>query len=247
MAKSRLRDLDARLEQFAAQLEAAAGDNLVSLVLYGSAAVGAAREDSDVNLLLVLHDAGSTALGTLSPAMRDWVRAGERPPLIFSEESWRAAADVFPLEIEDIRATHRVLRGADPVAGIATTWQDQRHELEREVRSLLIRLRAAYPAAGTDGKALADVLAESFRSLLPLFRAALRLSGAPASVDRQDLVRQIGDLANLDATAFEWPQQQLAGAKPPGLAAHDSRAARYLDAVDAFVDYVDRALLQETP
>jgi predicted nucleotidyltransferase len=244
MATSRLRDLDARLERFAAALEAAAGDNLVSLVLYGSAAAGAARENSDLNLLLVLRQAGSTALGHLSPAMRDWVKSGELPPMVFSERSWREAADVFPLEVEDIRAAHRVLRGRDPVAGITTTPEDQRRELEREVRGLLIRLRAAYSAAATDGKALEGVVVESLRGLLPLFRAALRLSAIQPAPDPKDLVRQIGDLASLDAAAFEWPLQQLSGAKLPGLAAHDSRAARYLDAVDGFVDYVDRALLE---
>jgi predicted nucleotidyltransferase len=246
MATSRLRDLDARLERFARALEAAAGDNLVSLALYGSAATGTAREDSDVNLLLVLRDAGSTALGALSPALHDWIKAHERPPLIFSQRSWRAAADVFPLEVEDIRSGHRVLRGTNPVVDLTTTSANQRLELEREVRGRMVQLRAAYAASATDGKALTDLVAESCRGLIPLFRAAVRLAGATPSPESRDLVGQIADLAATDAAAFDWPLARVSGARVPALTARDARAARYLDAVDAFVDYVDRTLLQET-
>lgn len=240
-----MRDLDTRLERFAGALDAAAGPNLVSLVLYGSAATGTARPDSDVNLLLILQDAGSTALGAVSPALQDWLAAGQRPPLIFSEQSWRAAADVFPLEIEDIRAGHRVLRGRDPVMGIATRPADQRLELERELRGRMIQLRAGYAAGAPDGKALTDLVAESLRGLIPLFRAALRLAGAVPAAESRELVRQLAGLAGLDAGAFDWPLARLAGARVPALGAHDPRAARYLDGVSAFVDYVDRALLQE--
>jgi predicted nucleotidyltransferase len=245
MAKSRLRDLDGRLEAFARDVEAAAGSNLVSLVLYGSAATGTAREDSDLNLLLILEDAGSAALGALSPALRGWVRVNERPPLIFSRRSWRAAADVFPLEIEDIRAGHRVLRGSDPVAGLTTTRDHQRLELERELRGRMVQLRAAYAAAAGDGRDLTDLVAESFHGLIPLFRAAVRLAGTTPASDPGELVRQMAGLASLDPAAFDWPISRLAGARLPALTAHDPRAARYLDAVDRFVDYVDRALIQE--
>jgi predicted nucleotidyltransferase len=239
-------DLDTRLERFAQALEAAAGDNLVSLVLYGSAATGAARPDSDVNLLLVLRDAGSARLGALSPALHDWIKARERPPLIFSQASWRAAADVYPLEIEDMRSVRRVLRGADPVAGLTTRPENQRLELEREVRGRMIQLRAAYAAGAADGKALTDLVAESCRALIPLFRAAVRVAGATPPPEPRDLVRQLAGLAALDPAAFDWPLARLSGARVPALAAHDPRAARYLDQVDAFVDYVDRTLLQET-
>jgi predicted nucleotidyltransferase len=246
MATSRLRDLDARLEQLARAVESAAGSNLVSLVLYGSAAAGTARENSDLNLLLILEDARSGALSALSPALAGWLKRNERPPLIFSRESWHAAADVFPLEIEDIRSRHRVLRGTDPVAGLMTTVHNQRLELEREVRGRMVQLRAAYAAAAEDGRELTDLVAESCHGMMPLFRAAVRMTGSIPPDEPRDLVRQISDLAGLDGTAFDWPLARMAGARVPALTARDPRAARYLDALEAFVHYVDRALLQET-
>jgi predicted nucleotidyltransferase len=233
--------LERRLEQFATAVAEAAGDNLVALVLYGSAAVGQQTARSDVNLLLVLRDGGAGALGALGPAFRQWVRAGERPPLVFSEEGWRNAADVFPIEIEDIRHRHRVLRGADPVVALRTEPEHLRHQLEREARGLLIQLRASYAAALGDGAGLTAVVTDSFGTVLALFRALLRLKGADVPDDVQALVAAAAAAAELDAGAFTWPAAQRVTPKPGRLTPYDPVAARYLDAVQAFVDFVDRS------
>jgi hypothetical protein len=241
MAQDPLRDLDRRLEAFAADLERAAGANLKSLVLYGSAARGGARPGSDVNLPLLLEDATAAALAPLGPAVRQWVKSGEPPPLIFSEASWRASADVFPIEVEDVRQHHRVLRGADPVHDLATARDDLRAELEREARGKEIQLAAHYAATAPDGKALGNLVAGSCKTFLVLFRAGLRLAGRDAPAADAAVATQTAALCGFDPEALAWPLARLSGAKPPDLAANDPVAARYLDAIAAFVNYVDRA------
>jgi len=241
MAAKQRDDLERRLERFATAVGDAAGDNLVSLVLYGSAAVGQSGTRSDVNLLLVLRDASAAGLRPLGPAFRDWVRAGERAPLVFSQTGWRNAADVFPIEIEDIRHQHRILRGVDPVAELRTRPEHLRHQLEREARGLLIQLRASYAAAESDGRALTQVVAESLGSVLALFRALLRHRGADVPDDATALVAAAAAVAGLEAGAFAWPVAQRTAPKPARLAAYDPVAAQYLDAVQTFVDFVDRS------
>jgi hypothetical protein len=241
MAQDPLRDLDKRLEAFATDLERAAGANLRSLVLYGSAARGNVRQGSDVNLLLLLGDASAAALAPLGPAVREWVKSGEPPPLIFSEASWRASADVFPIEIEDVRQHHRVLRGANPVQDLATSRADLRAELEREARGKQIQLAAHYAAAAPDGKALGNLIAGSCKTFLVLFRAGLRLAGRDAPTANDAVAAQTATLCGFDPAALAWPLARLSGAKSPDLAPYDSIAVRYLDAISAFVTYVDRA------
>lgn len=241
MAKKRRDTLETGIKRFAADVEKAAGDNLVSLVLYGSAARGTATEDSDVNLLLVLTDASAAGLRPLGDVVRAWAKAGERPPLIFSEAGWRASADVFPIEIEDVREAHRVLRGTDPVVGITTHADDLRRELERETRGKLVQLNAQYAAAVGDGKALTALVAASARTFLHLFRAAVRAAGRTPPEDRRALVATAAEIGGFDAGAFDWPLAKMAGEPRPDLASHDPAAARYLDALSTFVDYVDRA------
>jgi hypothetical protein len=241
MARAGDGKLNQRLERLAAAVAAATGDNLVSLVLYGSAAAGTRGAQSDVNLLMVLRDASAAALHPLGDALRDWLRSGERAPLVFSLDGWRRAADVFPIEIEDIRQRHRVLRGSDPVADLTTTRDDLRRELEREARGLLVQLRASYAAAASDGKALAAVVRDSLRTVLVLFRASLRLGDGAPPESREALVEAVGRAAGFDPSAFRWPLEQQTAARPGRLRAHDPTAAAYLDAVASFVAYVDRS------
>jgi predicted nucleotidyltransferase len=241
MTQHHLGDLDKRLDAFAADLERAAGDNLRALVLYGSAARGNVGPGSDVNLLLVLRDASAAALRPLGPAVRRWVKAGEPPPLIFSEESWRASADVFPIEVEDVRLHHRILRGVDPVQGLATSRDDLRRELEREARGKLIQLSAQYAAAAPEGRALGSLIAVSCKGFLVLFRAGLRLAGREAPVANETVARETAALCGFSADALAWPLARLAGGKTPDLTPHDPIAADFLDAVTAFVNFVDRA------
>jgi len=234
-------NLDARLERLASAVTAAAGDNLVSLVLYGSAAGGTRGAQSDVNLLMVLRDASAAALHPLGAALRDWLKHGERAPLVFSLDGWRRAADVFPIEIEDIRQRHRVLRGTDPVADVTTTREDLRRELEREARGLLIQLRASYAAAAGDGKDLAVVVRDSLRTVLVLFRASLRLGDGSLPDSREALVETVARAAGFAPSAFRWALDQQEAARPARLQPYDAIAAAYLDAVATFVAFVDRS------
>jgi hypothetical protein len=190
---------------------------------------------------MVLRDASAAALRPLGDALRDWLRSGERAPLVFSLDGWRRAADVFPIEIEDIRQRHRVLRGTDPVADLPTTRADLRRELEREARGLLVQLRASYAAAASDGKALAAVVRDSLSSVLVLFRASLRLGDGTPPDARDTLVEIVGQAAGFDPSAFRWALEQHSASRPGRLAAHDPIAAAYLDAVASFVAYVDRS------
>ncbi len=234
-------DLETRLDRFVQALKAAAGDNLVSLVLYGSAARGTAHSASDVNLLLILRDATAAGLHPLGEAVRTWTRNGDRPPLIFSADGWQRAADVFPIEIEDIRRQGRVLLGANPVADLATSRDDLRRQLEREARGAAVQLRAAYAAAAPDGAALSQLLVASLGTFMVLFRAALRLNDDGQERDDRATVHAIASRAGFPPGALEWALTNRNADRAAALKPYDPIAAAYLDAVAAFVDFVDRS------
>ena len=132
MAEAHGKDVD----RFAERLEAALGKNLVAAVLYGSAARGTyVKGRSDLNVC-------SSSCATRRPrrcvprraALADWTKAGEPAPLVFSEAEWRASADVFPIEVEDMAAgAPACSAGATSSTGLTTSRADLRRELEREV------------------------------------------------------------------------------------------------------------------
>jgi len=229
------------MDEFARRVESALGDNLVSLLLFGSAARGTQVEGrSDVNLLLIVKDASVATLHATTPVVAEWARGGQPPPLIFAEAEWRASTDVFPIEIEDMRDAHRVLAGRDPFEGIATRRGDLRVELEHEVRGKVLRLRTEYAAAAADGKALGRLLEHSAGTFFVLFRAFLRLTGGVPPAGHDALVRETSAAANLDPTVFDWVLAALDGRNPPALAAYDPIAGRYVDAMEKLADYIDR-------
>src|SRR5438105_311152 len=78
---------------------AAHGDNLASIVLYGSVAAGDhISEHSDHNLLIALNRIASEDLRLAQSALRDWLKSGQPPPVYFTVEELKRAADVFPIE-----------------------------------------------------------------------------------------------------------------------------------------------------
>ncbi|KPJ92727.1 MAG: hypothetical protein AMS18_06775 [Gemmatimonas sp. SG8_17] len=231
------RDTKSQVEEFAKQLEQALGENLISLLLYGPAV----REEGtgDVATLLILRDAGPRDLRPIESHVNSWTRKKHPPPLIFTEREWRAATDVFPIEIEDMKEAHLLLRGANPLEGIETTRDDLRRELEREVRGKLLQLRAEFAAVASDGKALGTLLVASARTFFVLFRGVLRLVGLTPPPEPLDLVRDIGATTGIDPAAFSWILDKLSGRKVPDLKPHDLDGDRYLEQIERLASFVD--------
>src|SRR5579863_2261991 len=101
-------------EKMVEELKALLGNQLVSVVLYGSAAAGDhAGKNSDINLLVVTHTLHSKTLLFLSKVAVPWKSQGNPPPLFLELEHLKEFVEVFPVEILDIQHNHRVLFGSD--------------------------------------------------------------------------------------------------------------------------------------
>lgn len=231
--------LEEAVEALRKGLEEALGGDLVSLILYGSAARGTHEPGrSDVNVLLVVREAAAAVLERMAPALRAWTMSGRVAPLIQTEAEWKESADVFPIEIEDIREAHRLLAGRDVVSGLATARENLRIQLERESRSLLLRLRARYTVTGGDGRALAALLIGAIGPLLVLLRAALRLAGKRTPAEPAALVTAASQLMGCEGTGWEWALRARSESRP-ALKPYDPVAAEYLETVGRFVEYVN--------
>lgn len=167
------------LEPMLAAADEAFGSSY-SAVLYGSAARGDFIDGrSNINLLLVLDDVGPASLRSLGPAVKAWRAKTPEPPLLVSRAEWNRATDVFPLEITDMQASYRLLRGMDPLAGMRVARADLRHALETELRGKLLRLRQGYTLFAAEPADLGALATQSVSTALVLFRALLVLLGRP--------------------------------------------------------------------
>ncbi len=232
-----MKKIDDRAEELASRLENALGDNLVSFLLYGPAI--RAEGARTATTLLIVDDASPKALRSIEDHIAGWVKKGNPPPLIFSETEWEASSDVFPIEIEDMREAHRLLRGNDPLEAVKTTKEDLRRELEREVRGKLLQLRTEFAAVASDGRALGLLLIDSATTFFVLFRATLRLAGQSPPMDPAHLIRDTAILADLDGTAFDWILSKMSGQKPPKLKPYDPIGDRYVEQIETLAHFVD--------
>ena len=185
-------------------LRATHGDNLASVVLYGSAAAG--DHDvlrSDYNLLIALNRITPEDLRQAQAPMREWQRLGHPLPVYFTIEELADAADVFPIEFHQMANARVVLYGHDPFEFVQLSNANLRHQAEYELRSKLIQLRRLYIPASVSIEKLCDLMNDSLSSFAALFRAVLMLHGQEAPVSKPDCVRATAKLLRLDPTPFE--------------------------------------------
>src|SRR5918999_359613 len=191
------------LDELVAQLRAAFGAELRSVVLYGSAASGEhIPKQSDYNVLVLVDALDVARLDAVAAVVRAWSEAGNPPPFTLTADEWRRSADVFPMEYSDIQERHRVLYGAPPFDGVRVAQADLRRQLESEAMGKLLHLRQGVLAAGGDGKRQLELLEASKSTIMVLFRATMRLHGRTPPSDTLDLCREVGGLAGLDPEPF---------------------------------------------
>src|SRR4029078_3498243 len=185
-------------------LRATHGENLASVVLYGSAAAGDHIElRSDYNLLIALNRITPEDLRLAQAPRRECQRLGHPLPVYFTVEELSDAGDVFPIEFHQMANARVVLYGKDPFEFVQLSDANLRHQTEYELRSKLIQLRRLYIPASTSIEKLSDLMSDSLSSFAALFRAVLLLHGQEAPISKPDVVRATVRLLDLDPTPFE--------------------------------------------
>jgi predicted nucleotidyltransferase len=230
-----------RAQRFAWELEGVFDTELVSVVLYGSAARGEYRPGvSDLNVLVLLREVTPAALRAAGELARDWVAEGNAPPLMLSAEEWRRSTDVWAIEVADIRDAHLTLHGADPFAGIVIRPEDLRLQCERELKGKQIQLRERYLLIADRPDELGALLMRSFSTFLVLFRTVLRLSDGLEERDAESVVRQVAQAVGFDPAPLLEINRARTGGHTLRPQAASPLAVGYLDAVSRVVEHVDR-------
>src|SRR5215210_922520 len=200
-------------------LKATHGDNLASVVLYGSAASGDfVQLESDYNVLIALHRITPEDLRQAQALAREWQLLGHPLPVYFTFAEWRDADDVFPIEFHQMERSRVVLYGRDPFETLRISDENLRHQTEYELRSKLIQLRRLYIPASASAERLRDLMSDSLSSFATLFAPVLLLHGEEPPVLRVDIVRAAARRLGLDGAVFErvFAMREAGGAHAPG-------------------------------
>jgi len=231
--------MEGKLTELVSRLKEAAGKNLESVVLYGSAA----RSDfhpgiSDLNVLCTLVSIDLSELQLLSPVVHWWTREMKEPaPLFFLTEELRRSTDVFAIESLDIKKSHRVLFGKDPVTDLEIPMNLHRVEVEHELRLLLLKLRQHVLHSGRNEVEMTSVLKKTISGAKTLLRHTLLAFGEEPPVAVNELFTRIEKLTGANAETFAaiYEQRESKVWKKDPAVLYDG----YMRALEKIVDTLD--------
>ncbi len=227
--------VDNKLDELVQKLKDATADNLKAVVLYGSAAAEEFHsKHSDLNILCLVEHTDSAHLEALHGPVDWWVRRGQRAPLVFTLEELRRSADIFTIELMDMKARHRVLYGQNFLADITVPLQHHSLQVERELRTDWLRLRQAILAAPKKPKVHLELMLASFSAFAALFRHALMALGEAPAESKREAIDRIAQFAGADPAGF----QAILSLREGKVSARDIDVGKTLNQYFAFVESV---------
>jgi predicted nucleotidyltransferase len=226
---------DPKLDELVQKLKAVAADNLKAVILYGSAATEEFHsKHSDLNLLCVVDQADAAHLEALHGPVEWWTRRGQRPPLVFTLDELCRSADIFTIELLDMKSRHRILYGENVLAEISVPLHYHSIQVERELRTDWLRLRQAVLAAPKKPKAYLELMVASFSSFAALFRHALIALGETPAETKREAIERIAKFAGADPGGFH----AILGIREGKLKERDLNIENTLNQYFAFVEAV---------
>jgi len=121
------------------------GDDLVSIILYGSATGKDYRPGkSDINFMIVLSEEGIEHLDRAFGIVKKWRKRGVAIPLFLTESYVDTSLDVFPIEYLNFQRDYVLVSGKDILKDLSFNPEFIRLQCEREIKGKLLILREAF-------------------------------------------------------------------------------------------------------
>lgn len=231
------------LKELVARLQEAAGENLQAAVLYGSAADHEFHEQhSDLNILCLLRHVDGAELAKLQPTGLWWSRKGHPSPLVFTLEELKHSADMFAIELLDMKRQHRMLWGEDFFGQFEVPMSLHRLQVERELRVSVVRLRQAFLRSRGRRAELTELMIASASTFAALFRHSLMALGETPPNSRREVAARLAAIIGFAPGSFQIVLDLREGKQAGGEINAERVCEEYLDAVARVAEEMDRRL-----
>ncbi len=233
--------MDKVLENFTENLKNIFKQNLVSIILYGSAVTNEfVKKISDYNILVVLKEIDLQQLKQTNKLIKKWLKKGNPPPMIFTLESLKNSTDVFPIEFLDIKNFHQVLYGEDVIANLEFSTENFRIELERELKENYLKLLQHYILASTKPKLLRNLLIKASSTFFSLFKAILYLLEKGAPVKKIDATKRLFEKFNFNMDIIEKINSLKTNRKLANVEEINGMFDKFFEIVENVIEKIDK-------
>jgi hypothetical protein len=232
-------EVERAIAQVVQDLQAAGGGNLVGVALYGSLLKGRYTPGlSDINLLVVVADAGYAALVPLAPVLTGAFRQAQIVAFVATPADLRVAARLYPAKILDIQLFHRRLHGELHLAELAVDAGQLSYRTAQELKNMQLRLRRQVIERGAEPAVLWDGVVRSLPKLAVVLGTLLRGRGVQLPLERPALLLQAARELGLAAAAMErFAGLRRRDERPDGATVGET-AKEYLELLGSLADLV---------
>ncbi len=211
-----MKKLEDTLEWFKRDIIEIFGNELVSVMLYGSAATrDYVPKKSNINFLVVLTEEGMADVWKAHHSVGRWRKRRIALPFFMTTDYIATSSDSFPVEFLNMRLAYQVLFGENPLKDIKVKNQDLRLQCESELKSKLLWLREGVVIAGGRASDLRNLVSESLISISAIFRALLYIKNREIPKKRAEVFLSVCDQFDLDAGLFKKLQALRDGKNKP--------------------------------
>ena len=224
-----------------AQLRSTFGDELRSVVVFGSVPRGESIPGvSDLNLLVLLDSMTPSTMVRAAPLLLQWIKQGDTPPYMYSWEEWSGMQDTFAIEIADMNDAREVMWGSDPISTETLPYAGLRMQAERETRDTLLHLRLRLMVNANSPAEIGALLLSGFPSFTAYMRAALRLEGEPAGLETRSVIQRVASIIDADPEPMLTCDDARRGRESPKIRLTDPLVERYMAFVRAQLNHFNR-------
>jgi hypothetical protein len=179
------------------------GKDLVSLILYGSAAGGHyVKGKSDINLLVVVTQEGINRLESSFDIIKQWKKCRVAVPLIMTKAFIESSLDCYPIEFLNMKNSHILIHGENVLEKLNFKPEDLRLQIEKELKGKLVLLRQAYLETEGGSRQLKQLISRSLTAFISIFNALIYLKQGSAPQKKRDTIKEVAKLFAVDAGVF---------------------------------------------
>jgi predicted nucleotidyltransferase len=199
----RIKNPNQIVDELIADYKTAFGDKLHSVIMYGSALSHEfSPGKSDVNILVVLTDSGTSVLKRSFDVCSRWSKRGVTIPFFMTPHYIKTSLDSYPVEFVNIQSCYKVLYGEDIIKNLPITRENIRLQCERDLKGIAIHLKTEFIKATGRKNELINVLDMSIRRLIPLMRAILVLNDRKIPNAKSEIISSIEDIFGIGSSVL---------------------------------------------
>jgi predicted nucleotidyltransferase len=179
------------------------GNDLISLMLYGSAASGAyVKGKSDINILVVLTPGGMNRLENAFSLVKSWRKRNVAVPLVLTKDFISSSLDAYPIEFLNMKNNSVLIHGENVLEPLVFKPEDLRLQIERELKSKILLLREGYLESEGSVRQIRQLIGKSLTAFVAIFNAMLYLKQTPTPRDKRETMLEMKRVFTIDASIF---------------------------------------------